>query len=187
MKKLDNKTIEQILYYRLIMDKSEAEVAELLDIGKATVSTIVRIYKAIKTDDWAIIVRVAELGSSSIDAVRGIAEGQGKEVPGYVTEAFLNRNARQNIARAERNGKEVKADEAKAEPQDNSGLYMVKLLEAIHAQNELIAQLCDVVIPHWCADLKDNFNANADSIGQRLDRVVSLVDGINCNTRKRGM
>lgn len=178
-KKLDNKTIEQILYCKMILDKSDEETAEACDVGRATVSTIVRIFKAVKADNWETIVRVAESMVSSLDAVRAIAEGQGKEVPSYVVEAFLNRNKKLETP--------VVLEPVKEPVTDNSGLYMVKVLEALHAQNELLAQLCDVVIPHWVADLKDNANANADSLGQRLDQIVALLDGIKCNTRKRGV
>lgn len=163
----------------MILDKSDEETAEACNVGRATVCAIVRIFKAVKADNWETIVRVAESMLSSIDAVRAIAEGQGKEVPSYVVEAFLNRNKKLETP--------VVLEPVKEPVTDNSGLYMVKVLEALHAQNELIAQLCDVVIPHWVADLKDNANANADSLGQRLDQIVALLDGIKCNTRKRGV
>lgn len=181
-KKLDNKTIEQILYYKLVMDKTDVETAEACGVGRSTVNTIVRVFRDIKQNQWEDLVRVAESLLTSIDAVKAIAESQGKEVPPYVVEAFLNRTKPKVVEETP-----VVLEPVKEPVTDNSGLYMVKILEALHAQNELLVQLCDVVIPHWVADLKDNANANADSLGQRLDQIVALLDGIKCNTRKRGV
>lgn len=179
-----------MLYRKLLLDQSDKEIAEACDVGLSTVSPIVRIYKAIKEDRWETIVLIAKSNTSSLETVRAIAEGQCKEVPGYVVEAFINRNKklserRHGTAQEEEPKTEEKAEEKPAVT-GNEALYLVKLLEAAQQQNELLQQLMDAVIPHWCADLKDNVNANTDTLGQRLDKMAAAVDAIKCNTRKRG-
>lgn len=65
-------------------------------------------------------------------------------------------------------------------------LYLVKLIEALVKQNELLEQLMDVVLPKYICDLKDNLNANTDLISERLKNCESRLEKIAVNTRKRG-
>lgn len=45
----------------------------------------------------------------------------------------------------------------------------------------------DIVMPKYCADLKDNFNANCDIISERLKSCEDKLVGIKVNVRKRGL
>jgi len=71
--------------------------------------------------------------------------------------------------------------------EDNTALYMIKLLEAVNKQNELLEQLYDVVIPKWTGDMKDNVNVNADMLNQSLKRIDDKLEAIKINVRKRGL
>ena len=57
----------------------------------------------------------------------------------------------------------------------------------LNKQNNLLEQLLDTVIPHWANDLKDNANANADTIVERLNEEIRISECIKQNTRKRGL
>ena len=70
---------------------------------------------------------------------------------------------------------------------DNTALYLIKILEALVEQNELLKQLMDAVIPHWIDDLKQNNNANGDAIQEMLKPIAASLDAIRCNTKKRGL
>ena len=83
----------------------------------------------------------------------------------------------------------VPEPEPKPEPkkEDNTGLYLIKLLEAVNRQNELLEQLYDVVIPKWVGDMKDNVNCNSDVLSQSLKRIDDKLEAIKINVRKRGL
>lgn len=80
---------------------------------------------------------------------------------------------------------EVKPAEAPAAKQ-NEDLYLVRLIETLAKQNELLEQLMDVVLPKYIGDLKDNLNVNTDLISERLKTCECRLEKIALNTRKRG-
>ena len=98
--------------------------------------------------------------------------------------------ARQNKPRNMPRGKKqepekavVSADTGKYEIA-TATVYFCRLLEEIQKQNELLAQLLDVVIPKYVSDIKDNINANSDAQTQALK---PILETIATNTRKRGL
>lgn len=108
------------------------------------------------------------------------------ELPSVVTDAMkLRRSKREGEKRG--TAEQTAADEEIVEKNENDALYMIKLLEALHRQNELLEQLMDVVLPKYAADIKDNLNVNADVICERLKNSEQSLDKIAYNTRKRGV
>ena len=91
--------------------------------------------------------------------------------------------------KAEKESAPEQSPEPQPEPkkEDNTGLYLIKLLEAVNRQNELLEQLYDVVIPKWVGDMKDNVNCNSDVLSQSLKRIDDKLEAIKINVRKRGL
>jgi hypothetical protein len=120
------------------------------------------------------------------------------EIPHYLEEVYEKRKADKAAEKAQ---KRQQAEQPKAAPvsepepipepepkkEDNTGLYLIKLLEAVNKQNELLEQLYDVVIPKWTGDMKDNVNVNADMLNQSLKRIDDKLEAIKINVRKRGL
>ena len=184
MKKITENTIDQILLYKMVMGKSSKETALTSGTSENTVNVLIRAYNSIKDENWTDICTLAERGNTSLATIEYLARVLEKMVPICVLDAYRERNKKySNIMRKKRGSVPETAPEIST---DNTGLYLIKILEALTAQNELLTQLCDAVIPHWTVDLKENINANSDVIGQRLDNMVQILDGIRCNTRKRG-
>ena len=66
-------------------------------------------------------------------------------------------------------------------------LLLGQIVAALTAQNELLTQLIDTVLPRYVGDLKDNVNVNADLLAQRAKGCEDKLESIKLGMRKRGM
>jgi len=178
--RLKEADFDKIITDRLVFGKKTEDVAKEMNCGATTISNVVQMFKLVKEQDFDKVATLIRKGGS-VTQLKWAANKLGVAIPESV------------FAQNEPSEKEKKSLEefSKAPVEviktENDALYFIKILEALHKQNELFEQLCDVVIPHWAADLKDNQNANADLVCNRLATAEKLLDCIKVNTRKRGL
>lgn len=201
--RLKEQDFEKIITDRLIFNRKNEDIAKDIGCGVSTVTAVTQMFKLVKTQDFEHIRTIMKTNTGRIGQLKWAAKKLNIEIPDDVFSAREEHLAKQQAQRDMTLDEFVKAqpleeskeviEELKTAPviaeknaEKNDVLYFIKILEALHKQNELLEQLCDVVIPHWMCDLKDNINTNTDVTCERLKNMEQTLDGIKCNTRKRG-
>jgi len=166
-----------------VFNRKNTDIAKDLNCGISTVTAVTQMFKLVKAQDFEHIRAILKTDAGRIKQLKWAAAKLNVEIPEDVLNAKMKKPT--ETVPEETVIKELKTAPVIAEK--NESLYFVKILEALNKQNELLEQLCDVVIPHWCADMKDNQNANCDIISSRLASAEKALECIKVNTRKRGM
>lgn len=193
---------EKIVTDRLVFGKPAKQIAAELGIGETAVFTALSAFNDVKEQNWNHALAMLTNQNVRIGLFEWASERLGIELPQSLTAAYNQRLAKMAQYNRERRAKQ-KADEApepaeepeeepepeppKPEKPDNTSLYLLKLLEAINQQNELLSQLMDAVIPKYVGDLKDNVNANCDTLFNQIKDNGDRLEAIKINTRKRGL
>lgn len=191
MKKIDRELFKDIVTRRKVFGESAQSIATAVGITDQAVNNCVRIFDYVKAENWELLI-------STISRNKGVGEGSvrnaadlcSKKIPEEVFTAFAERQKRyKEPTKAEEPMKAEetqKAEEPKQPGTPNDGFFFVKILEALHTQNELITQLMDVVMPKYACDIKDCLNVNADLLCERLKSIEAHAEKVSYNTRKRG-
>ena len=193
---------EKIVTDRLVFGKPAKQIAAELEIGESAVFTTLSVFNIVKEQDWNRAIAMVSNQNTPIGLFKWAAERLGVEIPPSLEAAYNQRLAKMAQLNREKRAKQ-KADEApaptvepeeepkpeppKPEKPDNTSLYLLKMLEAINQQNELLSQLMDAVIPKYVGDLKDNVNANCDSLFNQIKDNGEKLEAVKINTRKRGL
>lgn len=148
-------------------------------MSSATVGRVAGAEKIIRTMDWEAAERFIKT-PGYLKYLEAASKWYGIKIPEEVLHPEPKLTPEQLLT--------VELPEQPKEPaaKQNEELYLVKLIEALVKQNELIEQLMDVVLPKYVGDLKDNINANTDLMSERLKNCESRLEKIAVNTRKRG-
>lgn len=187
---IKDEVYERIITDRLVLGKKVETIAEEVGFGTTSVWNAIKVFNAVRDCDWNVCIALIENQNFSIAPFTWAAKRLGIELPEAVTDAYeahLKNRAEERLKEKEQKQKEEEAEAVKAVQSDNSALYFIKILEALNKQNELLEQLLDTVIPHWANDLKDNVNANVDTLVDRLNEEIRISECIKQNTRKRGL
>ena len=199
-KALNSEMYEKIITDRLVFGKPATQIAQSLEKNAASVSAVVQAFEGVRDSDWDKCIQVINAYKAPLSLFAWAAQRLDTELPPTLEAAYEERKARkreydlQKRQQAE-TPKAAPAPASEFEPipepepkkEDNTGLYLIKLLEAVNRQNELLEQLYDVVIPKWVGDMKDNVNCNSDVISQNLKRIDDKLEAIKINVRKRGL
>ena len=193
---------EKIVTDRLVFGKPAKQIAAELEIGESAVFSTLSVFNIVKEQDWNHALAMLTNQNIRIGLFEWASERLGIELPQSLTAAYNQRLAKMAQLNREKRAKQ-KADEApaptvepeeepkpeppKPEKPDNTSLYLLKMLEAINQQNELLSQLMDAVIPKYVGDLKDNVNANCDSLFNQIKDNGEKLEAVKINTRKRGL
>ena len=193
---------EKIVTDRLVFGKPAKQIAAELGIGETAVFTALSAFNDVKEQNWNHALAMLTNQNVRIGLFEWASERLGIELPQSLTAAYNQRLAKMAQLNRERRARQ-KADEApeptvepeeeptpelpKPEKPDNTSLYLLKMLEAINQQNELLSQLMDAVIPKYVGDLKDNVNANCDTLFNQIKDNGDRLEAIKINTRKRGL
>lgn len=183
--------MEEAVTRVLVYGESFKSVAESIGMTDQAVNSLIRTFELVKAQEWDKICDRLLKKNSALPHVKWAAKKLWYDIP-----ADLMR--RMEVAYSDYSRWEKPATLAPAvtpesehvlceKPLDNTALCMCKILELIAKQNELLEQLMDVVLPKYVADLKDNLNANADTVTSALKSCDNSLDKIACNTRKRGL
>jgi len=198
---------EKIVTDALVFGKPVKQIAVELERKDTVVFNVLNAFNATKEQDWDRAVTLLTTQNFPLSVFTWAGEKLGLELPPSLEVAYKQRCERAAAMSRERYAKQkaekepapkpapkpapepVPESEPEPEPkkEDNTGLYLIKLLEAVNRQNELLEQLYDVVIPKWTGDMKDNVNVNADMLNQSLKRIDDKLEAIKINVRKRGL
>jgi len=185
-KRIDEKLFDEIITRHFAYGQTAQSVADALGVSRKSVLNICRVFRYVRDNEFDKLAQMIPGDNSmSEKSINLAAQKLGVTVPSSVLEAFEQRS----IRREQTEQKVEQKDEVKEQivEKKNDALYMIKILEALNKQNELLEQLMDVVIPKYVSDMKDNVNANADVICERLKNCEQSLDAIRCNSRKRGL
>ena len=192
MRNVKRERFKEIITRRLVMNESCETIAADMGLTPQAIANQVRAFNYVKAENWELLIsainRNKSLGES---AIKLSAELCGKTIPDEVLYAIDERSLRNREARKKEpetvQSNEPESEQEKKEPgTPTDGFFFIKILEALNAQNELLTQLMDVVIPKYTCDIKDCLNVNADLLCERLKSIEGHAEKVSYNTRKRG-
>lgn len=189
---------EKIVTDRLVFGKPVKQIMEELECSNTFVFNVINVFNATKEQDWNRAQALIANQAVPLMAFEWAAERLRVELPPILSQVYEERKARvreKDRAKTQQKKDDVQPeeqsqkpeDEQKAEKSDNTGLYLIKILETLAKQNELLEQLMDVVLPKNVQDLKDSINANSDMLRDGIKDCKDTLEGIKINTRKRGL
>lgn len=181
---MTNDAYETIITGKFVFGKTAEKLAKEVGCGKTTVGNTIAVFKCVRDEDWKRCEELISKQKFPLAPFIWAARRLEKELPQSLYDAYDSIRTEVNKENsAKKAEKATKEEEPKA---DNTNLFLVKVLEALIKQNELLEQLCDTVIPHWTNDVKDNINANTDIICNRLNEAIKISECIKQNTRRKG-
>lgn len=201
-KPLNAELYEKIVTDRLVYGVPVSQIAKEIDRNSTSVTCVVGAFECVRDRNWERAAAMIVNYKIPVSPFYWAGEKLGVEIPPSLEEVYEKRKKDKAMEKAQRRqrAETPKAPpapvpelepipEQKPEPkkEDNTGLYLIKLLEAVNRQNELLEQLYDVVIPKWVGDMKDNVNCNSDVLSQSLKRFDDKLEAIKINVRKRGL
>lgn len=189
---------EKIITDRLVFGKPIKQITAELECSNTFVFNVVNVFNATKEQDWNRAQALIANQAIPLMAFEWAAERLGVKLPPILSQVYEERKARireRDKAKTQQKKDSVQPEEQpkkpegeqKAEKSDNTGLYLIKILEALAKQSELLEQLMDVVIPKNVQDVKDSLNANGDMLRDGMKNCEDKLEGIKINTRKRGL
>lgn len=192
---MNTEMYEKIVTDALVFGKPVKQIAVELERKDTVVFNVLSAFNATKEQDWDRAVTLLTTQNFPLSVFTWAGDKLGIELPPSLEVAYKQRCERAAAMSRERYAKQKAEKEPAPEPvhepepkkDDNTALYLIKLLEAVNRQNELLEQLYDVVIPKWTGDMKDNVNVNADMLNQSLKRIDDKLEAIKINVRKRGL
>ena len=174
--------------------KTHAEISEEIGVTSNAISRTLRVFKAVREDNWADVCSAFKLGTISINLINWCAEKTGKEIPeetkkaiDEIIESRRVKDAAKSLEKATPEIADQKPVEKPASISEEEKLYFLKTLENQAKIIELFETVIDVVLPKYICDLKDNHNANTDVTCERLKNMELILEKIAKNTRARGM
>ena len=189
---------EEIIRRRFIYRQTCEQIAGPLGLKEKSVSNYYNIFMLMRDKAYDKLAdKISKDIGYSGKAIKMAAKKLGVEVPAIIVDALNKRDEKREEYRAKQRKEEAPieqiAEEVEKTPEKpktaeyNEALFLGKIINLLVEQNELLTQLMDTVMPHWAADIKDNINANADTIGVTLVNCEKSLDAIRCNSRKRGL
>ena len=158
------------------------------------VAAVLTMQQHLKSGNWRLVLEQFANKQIRSDWITVAAEELQMEIPGLVKAQI------RDIAAGRpwpdkvggKKAEEEKSVEAPAAPavEDHwkeEKLLLGQIAAALTAQNELLTQLIDTVLPRYVGDLKDNVNVNADLLAQRAKGCEDKIEAIKLALRKRGM
>ena len=187
---------EKVITDRLVFGKPVKQITTELECSSTFVFNVVSVFNATKEQDWNRAQALIANQAVPLMAFEWAAERLNVTLPPILSQVYEERKARirerdkkktELIRKLESNPAESETTASESSKPDNSALYMIKLLEAVNRQNELLEQFMDVVLPKNVQDLKDSINANSDMLRDGIKDCKDALEGIKINTRKRGL
>lgn len=195
---LNAEMYEKIVTDRLVYGVPVNQIAKEIERNPSSVTCVVSAFECVRDRNWDKAADMIVKYKIPTAPFCWAGEKLNVEIPQYLEEVYEKRKAEKAAEKAQKRQQAetpktphapVPEPEPKPEPkkEDNTALYLIKLLEAVNRQNELLEQLYDVVIPKWTGDIKDNINCNCDVLSQSLKRIDDKLEAIKINVRKRGL
>lgn len=192
--KLTHVEWEQIIINRAFGMGTVAN-AKAVGLTRQAVGNVLDAFDSVKEQDWAKACNLIVTRNMTMEVFKWSAEKCGVELPEVVVQAYdkyleKRRSEYKTAVDASKEKKGVPvldAPPSTASQDENNRLFFIRMLEYMSNMNELMEQLMDVVIPKYVGDMKDNVNANADVLCERLKSCEDKLEAVKANTRKRGL
>lgn len=166
-------------------------IADETGISSGRVSYILRAERHVLSQDWDEAARCLKDGGSNPKYYEFFCDRYEVAMPDYLRDVYLEGKKKYRDAEKAKQDEDQLAMEDAHSDQDaatqNEDLYLLKILEALTRQGDLLEQIMEVVLPKCAIDIKDNINNNADLVCERIKNCEKQLEKISCNTRKRGL
>ena len=163
--KLEEKIMDAIISDYYLFGKSQAQIANDHQVGETSVLNTIRTFEAVKKEDWNEVIRLKNVGVSTW-TIRWAAMRIGKELPKEVEAAISNKRTA------------APAEQKTEANKNNENIYLIRVLEELAKQNELMQQLIDVVIPKYTEDTRVAIMKNAVVLCNKLQHTIDDVSGM---------
>ena len=188
---------EKVITDRLVFGKPVKQITTELECSSTFVFNVVNVFNATKEQDWNRAQALIANQAVPLMAFEWAAERLNVTLPPILSRVYEERKARVRERYRANVQQEKDVEQQEEQPQkqekeedkrsDNTGLYLIKILEALARQSELLEQFMDVVLPKNVQGLKDSINANSDMLRDGIKDCKDTLEGIKINTRKRGL
>lgn len=190
---------EKIVTDRLVFGKPAKQIAQEIERKETVVFNVLDAFSVVKEQDWNRAIALLTNQNFPLAVFTWAGERLNTELPPSLEAAYNQRKAIRRRMENEERAKQKAAEEQPVPPpveaptlpvekkEDNTVLYLLELLKAVKEGNELLSQLMDAVIPKYVGDLKDNVNANCDTLFNQIKDNGDRLEAIKINTRKRGL
>jgi len=197
-KKLSEQQMESIVTRVFVYSEKRSSVAKDLNVSENVISNLLTAFTLVRDRNFDELLSRINRGNAYPSHIDWAARRLNVEYPKKeIEEAYRNRlnrddaRRRARIGEAQNDSEEVAQESVQEEKKTtvaaNENLFLVKIIEALNTQNELLEQLMDVVMPKYCGDMKDNINTNTDVICERIKNCEQSLEKIAYNSRKRGL
>ena len=187
-KRFTDVQMNDIITRFMVFGESRAHIAESYEVTDQAIGKLIITFNLVKVQDWDAIIDRLRKGLSNMPhvvwAINRLHIVCPTELMQQLQDAYEIACSRKKTQRLK---KGTESEQPVVETSDNTGLYLLKILEALNRHNELMEQLMDVVLPKYIGDIKDNVNANADVLSGHLKTCEQAMEKVVCNTRKRGL
>lgn len=164
MVKTDEAILNNIVTDYYIFGKSQATIAGEQGVGATTVLNVIRSFEAVKTDNWDECIRLYSVGVSASN-IQWAAKWLSKELP-------------ENVAYALTDSRKKDVPPPATSSEKNENVYLIRVLEELAKQNELLQQLIDVVIPKYTEDLRNATMKNAVILCNKFQHTIDDVSAM---------
>lgn len=190
---------EKIVTDRLVFGKPAKQIAQEIERKETVVFNVLDAFSVVKEQDWNRAIALLTNQNFPLAVFNWAGERLNTELPPSLEAAYNQRKAIRRRMENEERAKQKAAEEQPVPPpveaptlpvekkEDNTVLYLLELLKAVKEGNELLSQLMDAVIPKYVADMKDNINANCDTLFNQIKDNGDMLEAIKINSRKRGL
>lgn len=189
---------EKIVTDRLVFGKPATQIAREIERTESSVFSVISAFESVRDKDWNRALASISNNNIPLSPYEWAGKKLDIELPPALEAAYQERRIRiqerDRLRREKQKAEETAPETAQEAPEpdlprqaDNTGIYLLKILEAIKEQNELLNQLMDAVIPKYVGDMKDNVNANSDCLFNQLKDISDTLGFVKNITRKRGM
>lgn len=225
--KISAEIYKDVIISRYLNDEKAESIASRWGISASTCYVICFLYEAMKSEDWEkLITKITTDKSVTRHSVRLAADFANRDIPENITAAFDEREARLAAAAEEKSSTAAPAPAVPTTPPttppaapahmevSNESVFFIRILEELHATNELLRDLIDATIPKYAEDIRKDMriyfdgaqkyqrdletqlvgdlrsaidqtmNSNCDAIMQLMNRQTDALNGIKCNMRK---
>lgn len=145
MSYFNTEQLDEIVMKRFVLGMTAERIAADLNCSRNVIFNVANVFDAVKNDDMEKQEKlVYQLCPPYM--FEYAYKKLGKEMPDSLKEIFEQARASRNVKRKE--------PEKPQQEQKNEGIYLIRLLEEVQRNNELLQSLIDVVIPNYTEQLR---------------------------------
>lgn len=178
-KKMTDKDRDMIVANSMAFNMSNKKNAEATGYTESAVYMVLKILETVKNEDWNQIVYKVTVSGWSFPTVEWAAARTNKTIPEWVYSAYKSRVSNKG-------SEDQEASTPQPVPNPNDDAFFVNVLTTLNAIQQSNIAIIDA-LSALAADLKTNNNVNTDVVSQILEKIITNMEAIKNNTRKKGL